>query len=91
MSTPNKLVWFHSCHGLLGVFDTVEQLYINLDSQPYPKPDFKKIVAELSPVNPFHYGLGLLHIQMVKVHEDVEDVIHAIQIQPEPSLKQLRF
>lgn len=91
MNTANKIVWFHSCHGLLGVYNNIEELCLDLKNHHYPKPDIQKVYSQLTPLQPFHYALGLLHIQMTKVNDDIDDVIHKLPQEPEPSVNRLHF
>jgi hypothetical protein len=62
-----KFIWKHQCHGLLGVFKSMDELKIKIKKSPYPHPNTDKMEEQLSTNDEFSYAIGLLTIKRVPI------------------------
>jgi hypothetical protein len=69
-----KLVWHHRCHGLLGVFDHLDQLLTTVRKAPYPRPDENKLMETLQVTDKFNYGVDLFTILKVPANSDIDKI-----------------
>lgn len=72
MNNPPKIIWYHTCHGRLGIFNSVEELIRAMKKQPYPLPNANKMLEKLQTNSQYHYAIGLLNVKMISAGTDIE-------------------
>ncbi len=72
MNASSILIWYHTCHGRLGIFNSVETLIKAMQKAPYPLPDTTKMIERLHSNCQYQYAIGLLKVKSVPADTDLD-------------------